>query len=242
MTEVPESGLDEMIPAEPKGIEPRDAELNRRRRLTAHRAGLIGCRCCGRVWPEDTQYCERCRMRMTPPDRRSLQAVWAWLFTGIIFYIPANILPMVRTKTLGGLGGGGDATILGGVLELVSHGDWFIGGVVFVASIMVPISKFIAISWLALVAGTPATEEAAHTRLKVYEVVEFIGRWSMIDVFVVAILSALVQLGFVVSITPGPAAASFALSVAFTMLSALSFDPRLIWRGLPLYSRKNIDE
>jgi len=74
--------------------------------------------------------------------------------------------------------------------------------------------------------------------LKVYEVVEFIGRWSMIDVFVVAILSALVQLGFVASIRPGPAAVSFALSVAFTMLSAQSFDARLIWRGLPLRTRR----
>ena len=102
-----------------------------------------------------------------------------------------------------------------------------------------PLVKFVAISWLAIVAGRPATVEAAHTRLKVYEVVDFIGRWSMIDVFVVAILSALVQLGFVASIHPGPAAVSFALSVAFTMLSAQSFDPRLIWRGLPLRSRKD---
>ena len=109
---------------------------------------------------------------------------------------------------------------------------------VFIASIVVPISKFIIITWLALVAGRPATVKDAHRRLVVYEIVEFIGRWSMIDVFVVAILSALVQLGFVASIHPGPAAVSFALSVAFTMLSAQSFDPRLIWRGLPLRSRK----
>ena len=78
-----------------------------------------------------------------------------------------------------------------------------------------------------------------HGRQHLYEVVEFIGRWSMIDVFVVAILSALVQLGFVASVHPGPAAASFALSVAFTMLSAQSFDARLIWRGLPLRSKSD---
>ena len=103
---------------------------------------------------------------------------------------------------------------------------------------MVPIGKFLAIGWLATVAGRPATVNDAHRRLRVYELVEFIGRWSMIDVFIVAILSALVQLGFVASIHPGPAAVSFALSVAFTMLSAQSFDPRLIWRGLPLRRRK----
>ncbi|MFD1795142.1 paraquat-inducible membrane protein A [Paracoccus aurantiacus] len=206
--------------------------------LTAHRASLLGCRSCGRVWPEDHRTCERCGAALVPPDRRGLQAVWAWLLAGMVFYVPANLLPMMRTSSLGGLGGGGDATIIGGVIQLAGHGDWFIALVVFAASVMVPIGKFIAIIWLALVAGKPATVGAAHTRLHIYEVVEFIGRWSMIDVFVVAILSALVQLGFVVSIKPGPAAVSFALSVAFTMLAAQSFDPRLIWRGLPLHRRK----
>ncbi|MFV0292070.1 MAG: paraquat-inducible protein A [Paracoccus sp. (in: a-proteobacteria)] len=210
--------------------------------LTAHRAGLLGCRSCGRVWPEDTRTCARCSAPLVPPDRRSLQAVWAWLIAGMIFYIPANILPMMKTSSFAGLGGSSDATILGGVVQLVHYGDWFIALVVFVASVMVPIGKFIAIIWLSLIAGKPATEEDAHIRLHIYEIVEFIGRWSMVDVFVVAILSALVQLGFVVSINPGPAAASFALSVAFTMLSAQSFDPRLIWRGLPLHRRKKINE
>ncbi|WBU52942.1 paraquat-inducible protein A [Paracoccus sp. SCSIO 75233] len=209
--------------------------------LTAHRAGLLGCRSCGRVWPEDQKTCNRCEAPLTPPDRRGLSAVWAWLLAGMICYIPANIMPMMTTRSLGGFGGGGDATIIGGVLQLIHHGDLFIAAVVFVASVMVPIGKFIAIIWLALIAGKPATEQNAHTRLHIYEIVEFIGRWSMIDVFVVAILSALVQLGFVVSIKPGPAAASFALSVAFTMLAAQSFDPRLIWRGLPLHRRK-VDE
>jgi paraquat-inducible protein A len=98
---------------------------------------------------------------------------------------------------------------------------------VFVASVVIPVSKFIAIAYLALriQRGKPGT--ASHFHL--YEFVEFIGRWSMIDVFVVAILSALVQLNFVATIHPGIAAVSFALSVAFTMISANSFDPKLIW-------------
>ncbi|AUM75016.1 paraquat-inducible membrane protein A [Paracoccus jeotgali] len=207
--------------------------------MTAHRAGLIGCRGCGRAWPETRTVCARCGAALVPPDRRGLQAVWGWLLAGMIFYIPANMLPMMRTSSLGGLGGGGDATIIGGVLQLMAHGDWPIAAVIFAASVLVPVGKFVAIIWLALVAGRPATYKDAHTRLQVYEVVEFIGRWSMIDVFVVAILSALVQLGFVVSIKPGTAAVSFALSVAFTMLAAQSFDPRLIWRGLPLRRRKD---
>ena len=207
--------------------------------LTAHRAGLVGCRGCGRVWPEHTDICGRCGAPLTPPDRRSLQAVWAWWLAGLIFYIPANVLPMLRTQTFLGLAGNTESTILGGVVELMHYGNYGIAAIVFVASIVVPIGKFVVIAWLARVAGKPASIEAAHTRLRALEAVEFIGRWSMIDVFVVAILSALVQLGFVASIHPGPAAVSFALSVAFTMLSAQSFDPRLIWRGLPLRNRKD---
>ena len=205
--------------------------------LTAHRAGLLGCVSCGRVWPAGTATCARCGATLTPPDRRCLQAVWAWLIAGMIFYIPANVLPMLKTQTFAGLAGSAEATIFGGVVELVRYGNWGIAAIIFVASIVVPVGKFIAIGWLANVAGRPASVEEAHQRLRVLEVVEFIGRWSMIDVFVVAILSALVQLGFVASIHPGPAAVSFALSVAFTMLSAQAFDSRLIWRGLPLRQR-----
>lgn len=207
--------------------------------LTAHRAGLIGCRGCGRVWPQEESLCARCGSALTPPDRRCLSAVWAWWLAGLIFYIPANLFPMLKTTVFGGLKGNSESTILGGVVELIHYGNWGVAAVVFVASVVVPIAKFVAIAWLALVAGRPATVRDAHRRLQLFEVVEFIGRWSMIDVFVVAILSALVQLGFVASIHPGPAAVSFSLSVAFTMLSAQSFDPRLIWRGLPLRSRKD---
>ncbi|SNT74974.1 paraquat-inducible protein A [Paracoccus seriniphilus] len=205
--------------------------------LTAHRAGLLGCHSCGRVWPEDQRRCKRCGARLHPPDRRGLQAVWAWWLAGLIMYVPANLYPMMSTQTFAGLAGNSEATIVEGVLELIHHGSYDIAAIVFVASIVVPIAKFLSIAWLAMVAGRPATAEQAHSRLKVFEVVEFVGRWSMIDVFVVAILSALVQLGFVASIHPGPAAACFALSVAFTMLSAQSFDARLIWRGLPLRRR-----
>lgn len=207
--------------------------------LTAHRANLIGCRGCGRVWPHDQAICSRCQTKLVPPDRRCLQTVWAWWLVGLIFYIPANLLPMLKTSTFGGLKGSQGSTIVGGVIELIHYGSYGIAAVVFFASVLVPVAKFFAIAWLALSAGKPATPDDAHRRLYVYEVVEFIGRWSMIDVFIVAILSALVQLGFVATIQPGPAAASFALAVAATMLSAQSFDPRLIWRGLPLRSRRS---
>ena len=117
---------------------------------------------------------------------------------------------------------------MGGVIELFQHGDLAIAGIVFFASVMIPIGKFLAISYLAISVKQRSTLNM-HQRNRLFDVVEFIGRWSMIDVFVVAILSALVQLNAVATINPGIAAVSFALSVIFTMLAAQSFDPRLIW-------------
>ncbi|MFP7571125.1 paraquat-inducible protein A [Marivita sp. S2033] len=192
--------------------------------LTARAAGLVGCSQCGRVHPLGTQTCSVCGAHLESRDTASLQKVWAWLFAGIVVYIPANVYPMLRTSTLGHTT---ESTIVGGVFDLLDHGAIGIAIIVFVASVIIPVSKFISIAYLAfrVQRGLPGT--AAHFHL--YEVVEFIGRWSMIDVFVVAILSALVQLNFVASINPGIAAISFALSVAFTMVSANSFDPKLIW-------------
>ncbi|MBC7147085.1 MAG: paraquat-inducible protein A [Thioclava marina] len=195
--------------------------------LTATDAGLIGCTRCGKVWTRDHSYCERCGAKLRKVDTHGLQAVWAWWLAGLIFYIPANLYPMLRTATLGAEQ---KNTIVGGAIELWRHHNYGVALIIFVASVMIPIGKFIAVAYLALAVGNEK-RRGGHPHLHLFEVVEFIGRWSMIDVFVVAILSALVQLGFVASIHPGPAAASFALSVAFTMLSAQSFDPRLIWRG-----------
>ena len=144
---------------------------------------------------------------------------------GMIAYIPANVYPMLLTSTLVERS---ESTIIGGVIELIEHGSIGIAIIVFVASVMIPVGKFIAIMYLAITVQRHSTGNQ-HERHKAYEVVEFIGRWSMIDVFVVAILSALVQLDTIATINPGIAAVSFALSVIFTMLSAQAFDSRLIW-------------
>ncbi len=191
---------------------------------TARSAGLIGCAECGRVHTRDVEVCTVCGTRLESRDTASLQRVWAWLIAGMIVYIPANVYPMLRTSTFGSVS---ESTIVGGVLELIEYGSYGVAFIVFFASVVIPISKFIAIAYLAYRVHTGKRGRARHLHL--YEVVEFIGRWSMIDVFVVAILSALVQLNFVATINPGIAAVSFALSVAFTMISANSFDPRLIW-------------
>ena len=123
-----------------------------------------------------------------------------------------------------------ESTIIGGALELIEQGSVAVAVIVLFASVVIPIGKFWIIAWLALMTRRPAKDP--HRALSYYEIVEFIGRWSMIDVFVVAILAALVQIGFVASLAPGPAAAFFATSVAATMLSARAFDPRLIWDGV----------
>lgn len=193
--------------------------------LTARRAGLVACTTCGRVHARGATACRRCGAALASRDTASLQRVWAWLIAGMIAYVPANLYPMLITSTFGRQQ---ENTILGGVAELFDHGSWGVALIVFTASVIIPIGKFIAIAYLAMSVRS-AEAMRGHGRQQLYEVVEFIGRWSMIDVFVVAILAALVQLDFVATVKPGIAAVSFALSVAFTMISAQNFDPRLIW-------------
>ncbi|NIY80795.1 MAG: paraquat-inducible protein A [Rhodobacteraceae bacterium] len=196
--------------------------------LTARDAGLVGCTHCGKVHPPSAAVCGRCGAALHARDIANLQKVWAWLIAGMVVYIPANLYPMLSTASLGHTT---ENTILGGVIELMHHGSYGVAAIVFVASIIIPVAKFIAIAFLGLTT-TRRVRMSAHHRHVLFEVVEFIGRWSMIDVFVVAILSSLVRLDFAATITPGIAAISFALSVAFTMMAALSFDERLIWDAL----------
>ena len=193
--------------------------------LTARQAGLVACQACGKLHRPSSAVCARCGIILHSRSPRSLQRVWAWLFAGLLAYLPANIYPMLITATLVGRQ---ENTIVGGVVDLIHHGSWGVALIIFVASVVIPVGKFIAIGYLAISVRRHSTL-SDHRRHQLYEVVEFVGRWSMIDVFVVAILSSLVQLDAVATINPGPAAASFALSVAFTMLAALSFDARTIW-------------
>jgi paraquat-inducible protein A len=193
--------------------------------VTARDAGLVGCRTCGRVSAWGTRRCPRCGRALHSREPASLQRVWAWLIVGIMAYVPANVLTMMSTRFLGSTL---DSTIVGGVFDLVHHGAYGIAAIVAVASVGIPVAKFLAIGYLAWSIQGGGTL-SAHRRIHLYEAVEFIGRWSMIDVFVVAILAATIQLGFLASIEPGPAAVFFALSVIFTMLSAQALDPRLLW-------------
>ncbi|MEM9779421.1 MAG: paraquat-inducible protein A [Pseudomonadota bacterium] len=193
--------------------------------MTARSEGLVGCHRCTRVWPKGTPRCGRCGAHLQSRKTNSLQKVWAWWLAGLMCYIPANIYPMLSTRTLFIRQ---EDTIVGGAVELIHHGSYGIAIVILVASVLIPLGKFMAIAFLAL-SISRGSRTPPGQRHGLYEVVEYIGRWSMIDVFVVAILSSLVQLNTVAAINPGPASLTFALSVIFTMLSAQSFDGRMIW-------------
>ena len=194
---------------------------------TAKEAGLARCRSCGTLTDRPGEKCIVCGARTHIRRPNSLQRVWAFWIAGVLAYIPGNIMPIMVTQSVAG---DSPSTIIGGVITLIHHGSFEIAAVIFIASIVVPVSKFIIIAWLALSIqhGWSLSE---HRRHHAHEAVELIGRWSMIDVFVVAALAALIQVGALMSILPGAGVNAFAMSVIFTMLSAMSFDTRLIWDG-----------
>jgi len=192
---------------------------------TAASRGFATCHVCLKLNERLAHRCSLCGAGLHARTPNSIQKTIALTLTAAVLYIPANVLPIMTTDMLGD---STDSTILGGVLVLIHHGDLPIAFVIFAASVMVPIGKLIALSWLCWSVTRP--EAKSHrARTKLYRVMEFIGKWSMTDVFVVAILVALISLGGLMRITPGPAALAFGAMVVVTMLAAESFDPRLIW-------------
>ncbi|MEM1402150.1 MAG: paraquat-inducible protein A [Pseudomonadota bacterium] len=192
---------------------------------TARSRGVIACRTCGTLYTGKQGSCDVCGSPLSSRLPHSLQRTWAFFFAGLAAYIPGNLLPIMVTATPQGESA---STIMGGVITLIHHGSYGIALVIFIASIAVPVSKFAVIAWISLsIQWNLASDE--RSRHHAHELVELLGSWSMVDVFVVAALAALIQLGAVMSVTPGPGAEFFALSVALTMLSARSLDTRLIW-------------
>ncbi len=190
--------------------------------------GLVLCRTCGlavsRASLRINRRCPRCQSRIEHRTPFSIEMTLAWLIAGIVFYIPANLLPVMHTS---GLLGEADSTILGGIVEFWRSGDWDIALLIFIASVAVPFTKFIAIGLLLFTVRKNSRWQ--HQRTALYRIVEFIGYWSMLDVIVVALTSALMQFQVLGTAEPRPGIAFFCAVVVVTMLSALSFDPRLIW-------------
>ena len=191
--------------------------------------GLVRCRTCGiavsRASLRIDRRCPRCQSRVEHRTPFSTEMTLAWLIAGIVLYVPANLLPVMHTS---GLMGEEDSTILGGILEFWRSGDWDIALLIFTASIAVPFTKFIAIGLLLLTVRKNSRWQQ-HQRTVLYRIVEFIGYWSMLDVIVVALTSALMQFQLLGTAEPRAGIAFFCAVVVVTMLSALSFDPRLIW-------------
>lgn len=187
--------------------------------------GLAGCETCGKVSPVTMESCPRCASRLHLRKPLSIQKTLAYLTVAAAFYVPANLLPMIVVTQIGGTT---ESTILEGMVEFWGSGSYPIAIVVFLASIMIPLIKMTSLLWLCG-AASGMLHPSAKALSKVYLVTELLGRWSMVDVFVVAILVVLVQLGAFMTVRPGAAAFAFCLVVIFTMLAAMSFDPRLLW-------------
>ena len=196
---------------------------------TAASLGLLSCHACGllsRPAPHSHEACcPRCgaRLHLRKPD--SIARSWALLITAMILYIPANLLPMMHTRSL--FGSQSD-TIMSGVVYFWTSGSWYLALIIFFASIMVPLLKMIALALL-LVSVQMRSRWQLNQRAKLYRLVEFVGRWSMLDIYVVAVIVALVQLKALATIEPGPGAIAFGAVVVLTMFASMAFDPRLIW-------------
>ncbi|BFI95675.1 MAG: paraquat-inducible protein A [Rhodanobacter sp.] len=194
--------------------------------------GLIGCPVCGQVCDAagadgGALACPRCGSTLHRRKPAVYARCWALLIAAFLMYIPANVLPIMRTASLGDID---DNTILSGVVELWVKGSPGLAVIVFCASIMVPMLKFLALGTL-LITCRRGSRWARRQRAQLYRLVELIGYWSMLDVFVVALLTALVRFGLFSLVEPLPGVVFFGLTVVLTMFASMCFDPRLIWDG-----------
>jgi paraquat-inducible protein A len=195
---------------------------------TARQAGLLQCRICHKLIKairNEPLACPRCHEKNYSRIPNSLAQTWALLISSVILYIPANVLPVM---TVSKIGSSKTDTIMSGILNLMDSGMLLIAIIVFVASIMVPLLKMLVL-FILLLSVHFKWQLLALQRARLYRLTEYVGRWSMLDIFVIAILVALVTFGNLITIDTGPAATAFAGVVVLTMFAALRFDPRLIW-------------
>ena len=198
--------------------------------LSACQAGMVTCHSCGLLVdaPAPEARHTRCPRCMAPLHRRkpdSLSRTLAWLMAAILLYAPAMALPIMTTSTLTGVR---NDTILSGVGYLLHTGMWPLAAIVFFASVVVPVLKIIVLAYL-LVTVRRGMTRRRRERTVLYRIIEAVGRWSMVDIYVVTVLVALVQLRSLAMIEARQGAVFFAAVVILTMFAARSFDPRLIW-------------
>jgi paraquat-inducible protein A len=199
------------------------------RALAAAEAGVVACSTCRLLsrpaHPSTPGYCPRCGTALEWRHPNSVQYTWALIVAAAICYVPANMLPVLTTTALGATE---SDTIMGGVIFLYESGSWPLALIVFVASIVIPLGKLVALAYL-LITIQRGSLRNMHDRTRIYYLIEFVGRWSMLDVFVDAFIVALVQLKPLMSVEPGLGVVFFMAVVVLTMLAAQTFDPRLIW-------------
>ena len=201
---------------------------------TAKQAGLFNCHACNLLVgpaPSTSQgvvRCPRCGARLHLRKPNCIQRTWALVIAALIFYVPANVLPVTLTTYVGSTQ---TDTIMSGVMYFMQTGSWGIALIIFVASIVVPLAKLIILCGL-LVSIRRRSHWRPSERTRLYRITELIGRWSMLDVFVVTVLVALVRLGYLTTIEAGPGVVYFAAVVIITMFAAMTFDPRLIWDAM----------
>jgi paraquat-inducible protein A len=203
--------------------------------VSGNQMGLVQCNICHQICrlPQQTEQikhlrCPGCNEKIEKRKTFSLSKTWALLIASVIFYIPANIMPMTVVTSLWGTK---SDTIVSGVIYFVKTGMWPIALIIFTASVLVPLLK-IAILLGLLISVRTKSQYSPVTRTRLYRLTEIVGRWSMVDVYVVTILAGLVKMEAVATFRAGPAAIYFCMVVIFTMFAAISFDPRLIWDGL----------
>lgn len=195
---------------------------------TGQQQHLRLCRCCHGILPVELRICPRCYERGHLRIDKSIQWTLALLVTATILYIPANVYAVLKTLFVGGIS---DATILDGISYMWQDGDYPIAIIIFTASILIPVLKILALFWLCYF-STYARCESEQDCLRmstIYNIVEFIGRWSMIDIFVVSVTSTLVRNGEIISVYPEIGAIFFATVVITTIFASKKYDPRLIW-------------
>src|SRR5215475_876117 len=205
--------------------------------VTAAEAGLFACHACGLLQRASGAAhdvaCARCGAGLHFRKPESVARSWALLVAAYVLFVPANVLPVMQT---GSLFGAQTDTILSGVVFLWVTGSWPLALIIFVASIAVPATKLLALTYL-LVSGQRRSTWGQQQRARLYRVVELVGRWSMVDIYVAAILAALVQFGGLMNIRSGPGAIAFGAVVVLTMFAAETFDPRLIWDPVESHGR-----
>ena len=196
-------------------------------RFCSQRLGMIACHHCDTVWAEvrEGDRCRHCGARLLRRKPGGLGVTWALLITAIILYFPANLLPVMTTSTIFGTD---DSTILSGVVYFWHEGEWALAAIIFIASFLIPLFKLTALVLMALMVQFRSLWRLKQ-RTHLYDIVEWVGRWSMLDVFVVAVTSSLIQVPGVAVIKAGPGIAAFGAVVVLTMLATMSFDPRLAW-------------